>query len=69
MEENIVIYTEEKPEPDVQIALNRQRYEAEPELREMADKIHRDRMLAPPACDSCICLAIALLDSKKERAM
>lgn len=64
-EENVVIYTGQAPDTDAQIALNLQRYESDPELKAMADRIHSDRMLAPPACDGCICLAIALLAAKK----
>lgn len=48
-----------------QIEANRKRYEGDPELKAMADKIHHDRMMSGDACDQCVCLAIALLTAKK----
>jgi hypothetical protein len=41
-----------------------QRYQAEPDLRALADKIHSSRMMPPPACDQCIQMAIERMQKK-----
>lgn len=45
--------------------LRRQRYEADPVLKQLADDIHHHRMMPPPACDQCIQMAIARLEKRK----
>lgn len=38
------------------------RYNTEPELKELADKIHANRMMPGDACEQCIEMAIQRLD-------
>jgi hypothetical protein len=45
-------------------ALKRQeRYQTDPKVKELADKIHHHRMMPPPTCDGCIAMAIHRLDN------
>jgi hypothetical protein len=50
---------------EIQIESNQRRYNNDPELKAIADKIHIDRMGEGKACSICICQAIVLLAAKK----
>lgn len=40
-------------------------YDSDKEVRELSDEIHSKRMMAPPACDDCIRIAVAKLRTTK----
>lgn len=39
-------------------------YDANPEVKKLAEKIHSDRMLPPPACSQCIEIAVRRLEKQ-----
>lgn len=47
-----------------EVERRRKLYHSDPVLQEMADRIHSNRMMPPPACDQCIQMAMERLKIK-----